>query len=169
MTSNRSITAQGLLCLLTTLFVWGTSPVASVAQPQKADLQEKIMNLRKVKLLEVLELQGNEVEKFFSVFNTYEKRHVELRRSLEDASRDLKRAIDDGASESELRTHTTKVRTRVASMEELVEERFNAIEKVLSPSQYARYVLFETRFRDELQQMLVERMRTQNRDRRQRR
>lgn len=155
-----------VMSLVTTLLVWGAAPQNVVAQPNKADLQEKIMNLRKVKLIEVLDLEGNEVEMFFSVFNTFEKRHVEVRRTLDDATRDLKRAIDDGASESELKPLTTKVLTRVAALEELVQEQFRAVEKVLRPSQYARYVLFETRFRDELQQMLVERMRMQNRGRR---
>ena len=127
--------------------------------PNKAEMQKKIEDLRKVKLLDLLDLQGDQVEKFFTVYNRYQKDMSTLRRQIEEAAIELQGALGNDASDQELDKLTKQLRVKITSLEKAIEGRFDDVRPILSAKQYAQYVVFEARFRDELQRMLLERMR----------
>lgn len=127
--------------------------------PQKAEMQKKIEDLRKVKLLDVLDLQNQQVEKFFVVYNKYQKQLSDLRSQIEQQSIALQGAIGNDASEKDLSEKTASLRASIKEAEEAIENRFNEVQPILSTRQYAQYVVFEARFRDELQRMILDRMR----------
>lgn len=153
--------------------VLGMIPMRSSAQPRgrqepeerQERLRERISDLRKVKLLDLLDLEGEQVERFFAVYNRFEDKIQSSKEAIDEAARDLQGAIGNDASGAELGKLTESLRSKIRAMEQLIEERFDESKKVLTTSQYAQYVVFEARFRDELQRMVLDRMRRM-RDRR---
>ena len=154
-----------LLTLLLTVVAALALPSIADAQPRdrperrQERLHERIQDLRKVKLLDLLDLEGDQVEKFFAIYNKYEDKIADAKKQIDDAARELQGAIGNDASEAELGKLTSELRDRIRAMEQLIEQRFDDSRKVLTPRQYAQYVVFEARFRDELQRMILDRMR----------
>lgn len=158
-----------MLCMMG-LALFATCPTSTNAQSRERRggeerLRERIQDLRKVKLLDVLNLEGDQVEKFFAVYNSYEDKIDEAKQGIDAAARDLQGAIGNDASEAELTKLTSALREQIRTMERLIEQRFDDSKKVLTTRQYAQYVVFEARFREELQRMILDRMRRM-RDRR---
>lgn len=154
--------------LLTVLLIVAAAVVLpSIASAQPRDrrerrqerLHERIQDLRKVKLLDLLDLEGEQVEKFFAIYNKYEDKISDAKKQIDDAARELQGAIGNDASEAELGKLTSDLRGKIRAMEQLIEQRFDDSKKVLTSRQYAQYVVFEARFRDELQRMILDRMR----------
>ncbi len=159
-----------LLCSVLGVLILGIIPITSAAQPpgrgeRQERLRERISDLRKVKLLDLLDLEGEQVERFFAVYNRFEDKIQDAKEAIDEAARDLQGAIGNDASEADLAKQTETLRSKIRTMERLIEERFDESKKVLTPRQYAQYVVFEARFRDELQRMVLDRMRRM-RDRR---
>ena len=140
-----------------------------MAQPehreQKERLRERIDDLRKVKLLDILDLQGSQVEKFFSVYNSYEDKFHAAKEAIDKSSRALQGAIGNGESDAELAKLTAALRDRIRDLEKIIEARFDDSKSVLTVKQYAQYVVFEARFREELQRMILDRARSMRRSR----
>ena len=122
-------------------------------------MRQRIEDLRKVKLLDVLNLQGEQVENFFAIYNRNQEKFHELRQEIDSKSKALQGAIEEEASDSELMSKTKQLREAIRQLEKSIESRFDDIRSVLSTKQYAQYVVFESRFRDELQRMILDRMR----------
>jgi len=155
---KNHITTSVLLALL----MIALTPSVSFAQrdrgPNPEKLRERISDLRKVKLLDVLDLQGEQVEKFFAVYNSFENKIESAKEAVDRSSRDLQKAIGNDASDAELQRLTKDLRDKIKGIEQLIEDRFDESRKVLTTQQYAQYVVFEARFREELQQMILDRM-----------
>ena len=159
-----------LLFMVLSVLVLGVVPVTTPAQPSRRGerqerLRERISDLRKVKLLDLLDLEGEQVERFFAVYNRFEDKIQDAKEAIDEAARDLQGAIGNDASDADLGKLTETLRSKIRVMERLIEERFDESKKVLTTRQYAQYVVFEARFRDELQRMVLDRMRRM-RDRR---
>ena len=150
-----------LLALLITLTASFSFQTLSAQGPPggHAKMRKRIEDLRKVKLLDILNLQGEQVEEFFAIYNRNQAKFHELRQEIDSKSNALQEAIEEGASDSDLELKTKKLRVAVQAMEESIENRFDDVRTVLSTKQYAQYVVFESRFRDELQRMILDRMR----------
>jgi hypothetical protein len=145
--------------------------VPSVAQMGMGDgpqgrekMRERIEDLRKVKLLDVLDLQGDQVEKFFVIYNKHQAKFREVQDKVDNTAKELQGAIGRGASDAELADKTLELRKQIKELERVIESRFDDLKPVLTTKQYAQYVVFEARFRDELQRMIMERMKKMRRD-----
>ena len=159
-----------LIWMLLTATMVATTPTDAVSQSRERGqrqekLRKRISDLRKVKLLDLLDLEGEQVESFFAIYNRYEDKMKAAKEDIDQAARELQGAIGNDASEGELSKLTATLRQKITAMEGLIEERFDESRSVLSTRQYAQYVVFEARFRDELQRMILDRMRRM-RDRR---
>jgi hypothetical protein len=93
------------------------------------------------------------------VYNDYTDRIEKVRIKIDESSRDLQSAIVADASEAEIKKLTKQVRDHIRDMGSLIDKRFDEVQPILSSSQFAQYVVFESRFRDELQRMILDRVR----------
>lgn len=131
---------------------------------KREKMRQRIEDLRKVKLLDILDLKGDQVERFFAVYNRHQDRFHEQQMKIDAAARDLQGAIGRGASDAELGEKTLALRNLIRDLEKTIESRFDELKPILSTKQYAQYVVFEARFRDELQRMIMDRMKKMRRD-----
>lgn len=132
--------------------------------PKREKMRQRIEDLRKVKLLDILDLKGDQVERFFAVYNKHQDRFHEFQVKIDGAARELQGAISRSASDAELTEKTNELRRLIRELEKTIESRFDDVKPILSARQYAQYVVFEARFRDELQRMIMDRMRKMRRD-----
>ena len=151
-----AITVIGLL-LPTSLLAQRNRDRGGMQSPEK--MRQRIEDLRKVKLLDLLDLQGDQVERFFAVYNDYNGRIESVRAKIEATSKELQSAISSDASESEIKRLTKELRSQLKEATALFDKRFDEVQPILTTSQFAQYIVFEARFRDELQRMIMDRMR----------
>lgn len=149
-----------LLFLFLSVFILVTQSNNSNAQQavRNKKISQKIEDLRKIKLLEVLQLEGNQVENFFSVYNKHQQQLSALRTDIESSSKALQEMLNSGASDNELTAKVEALRKLNKNYDAEEEARFDAVKSILTANQFARYVVFETRFHDELQRKIIERM-----------
>jgi len=133
-------------------------------QPDRSKMRQRVEDLRKMKLLDLLDLKDDQVEKFFAVYSKHQKRIMELRDEVQTSAKNLQSMLKKGATDAELATATAEVRKNIKQLEQSVEDRFDAIKPVLSQKQYAIYVVFESRFQEELQKLIVDRIKRKHRD-----
>jgi len=127
-------------------------------EPQNR-VRQRIEDVRKMKLIDILDLRGDQVEKFFGSYNTLQRAVFDAKDAVNDASRQLHEALQNKASDADLQTKTSALLSAMKSFDAAVEKRNTTVQSMLSTTQYAKYVLFEARFVDELSKMIMKRAR----------
>jgi phosphotransacetylase len=117
-----------------------------------------------MKLLEVLDLKDDQVEKFFAVYNKHTKRILDLREKVLDDAKELQSMIQKGAPDADLVSATASLRNTIKELGQEFDARFESVKPTLKLNQFAKYVVFEARFQDELQKMVMKRLRKQRDD-----
>ncbi|MGC8748924.1 MAG: Spy/CpxP family protein refolding chaperone [Candidatus Kapaibacteriota bacterium] len=119
--------------------------------------KERIAEFKKMKLLEVLELDEKTSEKFLAKYNAAEKAIREKQDKLDEAILDLEYLIRKKASKEELAKQSQKVMDLQRDFANTMFEQQKEIKSVLTDEQFAKYLIFENRFRERLQQAIIQR------------
>lgn len=120
-------------------------------------LRHRIEDLRKVKLIDVLNLQGDQVEKFFGAYNRLQNGVIKAKEGMDEASNELHQATTSSATESDLKSKSDLLLSKMQEFERAINARHTELRPLLSPLQYAKYLAFEARFQEELQRMILKR------------
>lgn len=124
-----------------------------------AAMRQRIEDLRKLKLMDVLSLQGDQVEKFFATYNPLQKSMLDAKDAMDVASKTLWEATERKAPVADIEKLTADLLARMTAFERAINARHDGVRKVLSVEQFGRYLAFEARFRDELERSIMRRMR----------
>lgn len=135
------------------------------AQTRSHKMSQKIEELRKIKLLDVLDLEGEQVEKFFAIYNKHQHSLVKNRADIDQATELINTMLESGVSDLKLAQETEALRKAIRDKNKILETRFDDIKSVLSSKQYAAYVVFETKFQEELQRKIIDRIRERRKQR----
>jgi len=125
--------------------------------PQGSDRPfDRIENLRKVRLVEVLELKEDQSVRFLARMNDHDKARRDLMKERGEALDRLERLIRNKADDSEFE----KAFADVAAVDDRVTaERksfFSGLSDILTPTQRAKMLIFERRFEKELREAMRE-------------
>ena len=127
-----------------------------LAFPQRRmERMKRLEQLEQVKLMEVLELNEETTLKFFRKRKEFHEKRImsvsrldSLYKVIEDAlnknSKDLSKILDEYTKEEK-------------NMHSLRNDYLSALKKMLSPEQYAKVILFDRRFRDEIRGLMMQR------------
>ena len=129
-----------------------TINVLNAQPPRKA--MERLEQFKKMKLIEMLDMDEETSEKFFVKYNQIDDKHKEKRQELEKTLENLKTAIKYDSSVDELQKLTEKVIKLQKEMHEIHLEKLKAMKSILDKKQYAKYVLFENIFADEVRKRI---------------
>lgn len=158
------------ISLITALICLASPLMAQVAQDWLNDrgfdrdrLRGRVEDLRKMKLLEVLDLKDEQVEKFFAAYNKHTKRILNLRVKVQEDAEELQNMVRKAAPDADLINAATNLRNTMKELAQEYDARFESVKPTLKLNQYAKYIVFEARFYDELQKMVMKRLR-KNRD-----
>lgn len=140
------------LLILTGLLLINTGELS--AQPaEKA--RERIQQVKKIKLLDVLQLDEKASEKFLSKYNYWEKQIQDKRDDLDNHYDDLESSLKRNAGKEEINQKTSEILRLRNELNNLHQEKMKAMRSVLDEIQFGKYVLFENKFMKELQSILI--------------
>ena len=126
-------------------------------EPQGGDRpSERIENLRKVRLVEILELKEDQSVRFLARMNEHDAARRNLMKERGDALDRLERLIRNKADDGEYE----KAFADVAAVDDKIaaERRsfFAGLSDILTPTQRAKMLIFERRFERELREAMRE-------------
>ncbi|MCX7736970.1 MAG: hypothetical protein N2319_09680 [Candidatus Kapabacteria bacterium] len=132
------------------------------AQPNPKAM-EQLKQFKKIKLLEILDLDEATAEKFLVKYNANEKKVEEKKKQMDEAVQDLENSLKNAASKDEISKKTEKVLQLTQEFQKVIDESLQSMKSILNEVQYAKYVIFEHRFRGEVQKAIIERMKKRGR------
>ena len=129
------------------------------AQPWRMGDQrpgERIEELKKVRLIEMLDLKEDQSSRFFARLNEHENAKRDLMKQRSDALDKVERLVRNHADGKEFEQVFPEVE---AIDTKVVEERhrfFDGLGDILSPEQRGKYILFDRYFEKELREAMRE-------------
>jgi hypothetical protein len=131
--------------------------------PPKA--MEKIQTMKKVKLLEVLDLPEADADKVLVKYTSYENKIIEATKRTDEITEKLNDAVkeEDYKNIDKLNEDFMKARK---DLDNALDERMNGMKQILTKEQFAKYLVFERKFQEELRRAIMERVREKKERRR---
>ena len=118
--------------------------------------RERLEQLKKIKLLEILDLKEEQADKFLVKYSAGEKTIADLREKMMKNSDDLREALAQKSS-SDIKSKTEEHLKIMESMQNAILENNKAIRATLDDTQFAKYLLFEDQFMHKLQKAIMNR------------
>jgi len=119
---------------------------------------EKMLNVKKMRMIELLDLSEEKADKFIVKYGAAEKRIMEAGKMVDSVTKELRDLMKkDKASESEIKAKTDKFLQYQDEMNKAITAKFTSIRSVLSEQEFAKFIIAETRFQEEMRQMLIDR------------
>ncbi|MCX7880315.1 MAG: hypothetical protein N2517_06615 [Ignavibacteria bacterium] len=148
--SNSNVKA-----LILVVFAFILALQEAFAQPA-IRARERVSEFKKLKLLDILELDEKTSEKFLAKYNAQEKVVKEKHEKLQENMLDLEYLLRKKASKDEIAKQTQKVLDAQKDFANAMFDLQKEIRGILDDIQFAKFILFENRFRTELQRMIIE-------------
>ncbi len=121
--------------------------------------RERIEHLRKIRLLDALNLQGDSVRVFFAAYDEAQRKVLAAKEIVNSAAEELRLAIHAKAQTATLVKLTEALQKKSEELVKALHDRSTRVKPTLSQMQYALYVLFEAKFQEELQRLILQRVR----------
>ncbi|MGA2298984.1 MAG: hypothetical protein ABSG15_15675 [FCB group bacterium] len=128
----------------------------SFAQPANK-AKERISMMKKMKLLEILNLDEAQADKFITQYTSWEKKMEEQRNAVDKASQDLGKSIKGDASNDEISKKSDVLIETQTKLQGIYFDKLKAMKSILNTKEYGKYLVFEDRFMKELQRILFKR------------
>lgn len=135
--------------------------LSTFAQPpgkQGPKGKEKIQQIKKIKLLDILDLDEATSEKFLAKYSALEKRLEERKKMIDDLSDDLHESLKKAESKDLISGKTQKL---IKAQEEFAKEALESqasMKSVLNEVEFAKFVIFEIRFKQEFAKIMFDRL-----------
>lgn len=124
---------------------------------------ERIERLRKVRLIEMLDLKEDQSIRFFARMNDHNKARQELKRQKGEVLDRIERLVRNHADDSEFDKEYPEVRAIDAKLAEENWNFFDGLKDILTPEQRGKYLLFERHFEVELREAMRQAVRMRHR------
>jgi len=124
--------------------------------PRDKDAAEKIFQLEKIKLIEVLEMDEETAIRFFARRSELKKATDEIQNKIEEIIKNLEVVDKAGKvyTENELITYINDFNNLNLQMSQRRTEFINSLNDILTYDQIRRLIVFERKFKDELRRAL---------------
>lgn len=117
---------------------------------------QRVEQLKKVRMMEVLKLDEETSIRFFSRYNKYQDELREIQRSREAIYRTLESLRRSGANDSDFEKALQELRAVDGRWLEARDTYWKELRGILSVKQFANYVLFEFNFNRYLRELMRE-------------
>jgi hypothetical protein len=128
----------------------------STAYLQNNQIKDKINQLKKIKLIDILRLDENNVDKFFARYGEQERKVEEQRLQLKNSLNQLEQAIHNNAAEKEIQQLIQNIHHKDIALVNATIEKQKALKSLLDDQQYAKLIVFEHQFMTKLQKALID-------------
>ena len=134
------------LLFLLILFLSGS---IVLAQPSKKAI-ERIRLIKKLKLIEVLELDEETSEKVIKVYEQWEDKIEKQQQIIHEAAQDLEISLKRGDALNVIKKKSDRFMGLQKQLQDLIYDKFTAMRKILDDRQFAKFLVFEHYFKIEL-------------------
>ena len=141
--------------LIVPLVVCAPAPGQEMGPPGPRH-SERVEQLKKVRLIELLDLKEEQSLRFFSRLNDHEKAKQAVVDQKNDALDRIERLIRNRGDEGEFKKLFDEVKNANAQLVEMNSTFFNSLTDILSTEQRAKLLLFERHFTKELREAMME-------------
>jgi len=121
--------------------------------------KERIATLKKVKLLEQLELDEKIADKVLVKYNSMETNIEENKAKIGNAVSELNELIAKDATKDEIVKKTNELQKLQKDFSDLLFQTQQEMKSLLNEVQFAKFLVFEHHFREQVQKMIMKRMR----------
>jgi Spy/CpxP family protein refolding chaperone len=126
---------------------------------------DDLKNLKKWKMIEYMDLNENQSDKFFPRMRELEKRMIEIKTEKELINQKLEVITKDkNATNQEVLELLNELKELDKMQDEIKYRHIESMEDILTPDQMAKYMIFEERFKKHIKDKFKEK--TQKSDRR---
>ena len=139
--------------VLTLFFALIAMPV-NAQQAKKAF--ERMNTIKKVKLLELLDLDEQKSDKFLLLFNKYEKEFHALKEKMDLVMAEMKLLVKSDGNNAKINEKITEMFNLREKFMVMQKEKDDKVRKILDDKQFARYLIFEHEFVHELRRQMFE-------------
>lgn len=133
------------------LFILSVS--ALISQPRK--MHERMTTLKKVKLLEFLDLEESVANKVIMKIDSYEDQLRDAKEEMREKGRKIYNELDD-LSETEVKKQNDELIKLQKRIADIHQERLESMRTILNEQQFAKYQIFELKFAEEIRKHLIE-------------
>ncbi len=116
--------------------------------------KERIEMVKKMKMLEALNLSEDEADKFLAKYTAYEKKIDDKFEAMKVATNDLRQSIDKQLPD--IKAKSDKIITLQDELNATITEKQKDMRNALNDVAYAKYILFEHTFFRNLNNALIE-------------
>lgn len=149
------------LLLILTVFSFLSSTEA-FSQRKAHRARERMQMVKKMKLLETLNLNEEESEKFLVKYSFYENKISDNINQIRSETAKLEEMINSEKKVADLKSKADIIAKLRLENNNLLAERYAEISKILSEENYAKFVLFEETFFHRLNSAIGEERRKRN-------
>ncbi|GAB5465491.1 MAG: hypothetical protein Kapaf2KO_09270 [Candidatus Kapaibacteriales bacterium] len=129
----------------------------NISNAKDGKLQDRLLEMKKIKMLEELDLDSDKADKLLVKFNSLEKQISESMDNLSESVDELEKVLSEKGNISSALANTKLMHKQLLDAQEL---KMSELEKVLGAEDFARYLVFEKNFREELNEKLKNRKRS---------
>ena len=123
-------------------------------QERREELKKKVELIWQQKLTERLNLTEEEKAKVFPLLQQYHEQQRALRQENRQLVRELEGKIKANAPEKELKRTIRDLEENEHKLQEMKEEGFHELAKILPIEKQARYIVFQAEFRREMHRLM---------------
>jgi len=119
---------------------------------------ERLKTMKKVRLLEYLDLNPSKSDKFLVKFNEYEQKHENISMEIRSNIDELRVVLEENPSKntSIIKDNVGKLNKLHNDMMKLSQDEDNDMKTLLDEVEYAKYIVFKMGFRDMAMEKLEE-------------
>jgi Spy/CpxP family protein refolding chaperone len=125
---------------------------------------DRIERLKKMRLIEMLDLKEDQSVRFFARMNDHDNVRRDLKRQKGEVLDRIERLVRNHADDQEFEKEYPEVRAIDSKLAEENWRFFDSLKDILTPEQRGKFLLFERHFEVELREAMREAVRMRHRD-----
>ena len=146
-----------LFSALFTAQMTAQTPAGQPQQEGQGKAKQQINQLKKLKLLEDLDLDEATAEKFLVRYTAEQKKVEDARKALDDAMRDLDKASHSSTQNAEqVKQLTENALKKHSTLQTTTTDMLQGLRSLLSEQQYGKFMVFESKFQEQVRKALLE-------------
>ncbi len=144
-----------IICLVLLAFCISVFPQKRYGRGE--EMRERMAELEKIKLIEVLEMDEETTLRFFSRRTDFKKQHDNLREQLDEKIDLLETTLKSArmVTDEELKSMIDDIGEINLKLEKQRIQHIKSLNDLLTYDQIGRYIVFERRFREELRRLIL--------------
>lgn len=129
--------------------------VTSFALSQPMKMHERMLTIKKVKLLEYMDLNESKSDKLLVIVTKYENELRELNEKIKALSNKLGDDLEK-LSDNELKKRNDELYSNLENIADIQKNKLNDARNALTEKEFAKFQIFELKFAHELRKHLFE-------------